>query len=162
MKRHFLPACAPALILMTSAAPASAQAVQARTPIAFTLSGCTQLPAGLTVNGSGESFLVVTSRVDQDGNIVLQQNNLVTGTAVDSEGATYSFNYHNHSTITVPPTGLPVSISGADHFNLIGKGKANNMKVHFNATGTIFSFSPLIASIVFKTVHGNPAACDPI
>jgi hypothetical protein len=162
MKRHFLPAIAPALLLVIGAPPASAQAVQTRTPIAFTLSGCTQLPAGLTVNGSGESFLVVTSRVDQDGNIVLQQNNLVTGTAVDSEGATYSFNYHNHSTITVPPAGLPVSISGADHFNLIGKGKADKLNVHFNATGTIFSFSPLIASIEFKTVHGNPAACDPI
>jgi hypothetical protein len=36
------------------------------------------------------------------------------------------------------------------------------MKVHFNATGTIFSFSPPIFTIEFKTVHGNPAACDPI
>jgi hypothetical protein len=150
------------LPVLLSSSPASAQVFQLRTPVNFTLSGCTQLPPGLTVSGSGEGFLVLTTRVDHDGNTVMEQNDLVTGTATDSNGVTYGFNYHNHSTITVPPAGLPFSFTTTDHFNLVGKGQANELQVHFVANVTIYSLNPLIATFNPVNVHGNPFTCDPI
>ena len=151
-----------AILSLITVPPASAEAVHIRTPISFTLAGCTQLPAGLVVNGSGESFVVLNSRIDQNGNAVIQRNDLVTGTATDSNGATYSFNYHNHSTTTVPPSGFPFTLETTDHFTLIGAGKANDVKAHFVASATILSLSPFVATVAFKTIHGNPFACDPI
>ena len=46
---------------------------------------------------------MLTSRTDNNGTTVIEQNNLVTGTATDSNGATYGFNYHNQATTTLPP-----------------------------------------------------------
>ena len=162
MKSRILLAIAPALLSSMTIPSASAQAFQLRTPVTFTLRGCTELPAGLTVNGSGEGFLVVNTRVDQDGNTVIERNDLVTGTATDSNGASYGFNYHNHATMTIPPAGLPFSVSTTDHFNLIGKGQANQLQVHFVATLTVYSLSPFIATADFINVHGSPFTCDPI
>ena len=139
---------------------ALADATQVRTPVTFTLSGCTSLPAGLTVNGSGEGFLVINSRVDQNGNTIIERNDLVIGTATDSNAATYVFNYHNHSSMTVPPGGFPFSFTTTDHFNLVGDGQANQLEVHFVATVTFTSPTTFIAN--FINVHGNPFSCDPI
>jgi hypothetical protein len=134
---------------------------QARAPIAFTLTGCTNLPAGLTVFGSGDDFLVINSRVDADGVSYLERNDLVTGTATDSNGAGYKFSYHNHSNITVPAGGFPWSFTTTDHFNLVGNGRADQMQVHFVARVTFPSPSdpPLIE---FVNSRGNPFFCDPI
>src|SRR5215471_7022253 len=76
---------------------AHAQTSQVRTPVNFVLAGCSVLPTGLTVYGSGESFLVVNTRIDRDGTAHIESNNLVTGTATDSNGEVYAFNYHNHA-----------------------------------------------------------------
>ena len=142
--------------------PASAQAIQVRTPVTFTLSGCTSLPAGLTVKGSGESFLVINSRVDQNGVTHIEQNNLTTGTATDSNGATYLFNYHNHVSLDVPPGGFPFRITvGTDHFNLVGDGQANQLQVHFVARATFYA-PPTPPTVEFINVHGSPFTCDPI
>jgi hypothetical protein len=134
---------------------------RARGSISFTLSSCPNLPAGLTVSGSGDDFLVVNSRVDQDGVTHMERNDLVTGTATDSNGATYGFNYHNHSNITVPPGGFPWSFTTTDHFNLVGNGHADQLQVHFVAWVTFPSPSdpPLIE---FVNSSGNPFFCDPI
>jgi hypothetical protein len=161
-QQRILLALAPAILSITTIPPVSAQAFQLRTPVNFTLRGCTQLPAGLTVNGSGESFLVLTTRVDQDGNTVMERNTLVTGIATDSNGATYGFNYHNHATITVPPGGLPFSIATTDHFNLVGNGQASQLQVHFVATITVHSLSPMVATFDITNMHGDPRTCDPI
>jgi hypothetical protein len=58
---------------------AHADTSQTRTPVNFVLAGCSVLPAGMTVSGSGESFLVVNSRIDRDGTTYIENNNLVTG-----------------------------------------------------------------------------------
>src|SRR6185503_11469334 len=134
LRARFLQTIAAAVLWMGSSA--AAEGVQIRTPINFTLSSCTQLPPGLTVTGSGESFVVLATRIDKDGNTVIVRNDLVTGTAADSEGATYTFNYHNHSIMTVPPAGLPFTVSTADKFHLQGIGKANQVKAHFVAVLT--------------------------
>ena len=133
---------------------------QTRASISFTLSSCPNLP-GLTVSGSGDDFLVINSRVDQDGVTHMERNDLVTGTATDSNGATYKFNYHNHSNITVPPGGFPWSFTTTDHFNLVGNGRADQMQVHFVARATFPSPSdpPLIE---FVNSSGDPFFCDPI
>ena len=132
---------------------------QARASITFALSGCPNLPAGLTVFGSGDDFLVVNSRVDADGVAHIERNDLATGTATDSNDASYTFNYHNHSNITIPPGGFPWSFTTTDHFNLIGNGQANHLQVHFVARVTFTSPSdpPLIE---FVNSFGNPFFCD--
>src|SRR5262245_58222116 len=136
MKNNRIVVLALSVIAMT-VPRVSAQAVQVRIPVTFTLSGCTSLPAGLTVNGSGESFVVINSRVDQNGVSHIEQNTLTVGTATDSNGATYLFNYHNHVSLDVPPGGFPFQITiGTDHFNLVGDGKANQLQVHFVARAT--------------------------
>jgi hypothetical protein len=147
----------PALVAVPSAL---ADVTQVRTPVTFTLSGCTSLPAGLTVNGSGEGFLVINSRVDQNGFTHIERNDLVTGTATDSNGATYVFNYHNHASFDIPPAGFPFSATTTDHFNLVGNGQVNQLEVHFVAT--VNFTSPTTVIFNFINVHGNPMTCDPI
>jgi len=133
---------------------------QSRTPVNFVLAGCSVLPAGLTVSGSGESFLVVNSRIDRDGTTYIENNNLVTGTATDSNGEVYGFNYHNHANQQIPPGGFPFTAEVTDHFNLVGNGQANQFQVHFVARITFLS--PISFTIQFFKAHGNPMSCDPI
>jgi hypothetical protein len=132
---------------------------QTRAPIAFTLTGCPNLPSGLTVSGSGDDFLLVNSRVDADGVTHIERNDLATGTATDSNGASYGFSYHNHSNITIPPGGFPWSFTTTDHFNLVGNGQANQMQVHFVARVTFPSPSDP-PQIEFVNSRGNPFFCD--
>ncbi len=141
--------------------PAFSQVTQIRTPVSFTLSGCTSLPAGVTVQGTGESFVVINSRVDSSTGITyVEENSIVTGKATDSNGASYIFNYHQHLGIQVPPGGFPTTADVADHFNLVGNGQANQVQVHFVARVTITS--PTSFTFDFVNVHGDPMTCDPI
>ena len=142
------------------APPVKADTSQIRTPVSFVLSGCSMLPPGLSVSGSGESFLVVNTRVDGNGITHIERNDLVTGAATDTNGATYGFNYHNHASLQVPPGGFPFTLEAADHFNLVGKGQANQLQVHFIARVTFYS--PISVTIQFFKAHGDPMTCDPI
>ncbi len=160
MKIRTTLAIVPATMALVAAPAIFAQPTQVRAPITFTLSGCTSLPAGVTVSGSGDGFLVINSRTDQNGNTVIERNDLVVGTASDSNGAAYGFNYHNHSTITVPPGGFPFSFTTTDHFNLVGNGQANQLQVHFVARVTFTS--PTTFTFELVNVRGNPFSCDAI
>jgi len=139
----------------------TAEGTRVRAPITFTLSGCPNLPAGLTVSGSGDDFLLINSRVDRDGVTHMERNDLVTGTATDSNGASYKFNYHNHANFAVQPGGFPSSVTTTDHFNLVGNGQADQLHVGFNARVTFPSPTdpPLIE---FVNSRGTPFGCDPI
>ena len=138
-----------------------AKASHVRIPIRFTMPAgrCPNLEVG--VEGSGDSFIVTNTRVDKDGVQHMIVNNLVTGTATDSEGETYGFNYHNHASFAIPPTGFPFHVALSDHFNLNGQGKANHLHVRFVARVTFISPSdpPLIELI---SEGGNPFLCDAI
>jgi hypothetical protein len=160
MNRNRLAVVLSIAIVMALPFSAYGQATQIRTPVSFTLSGCTGLPAGVTVNGSGESFLVVTTRVDSNGFTHIEQNVLTTGTATASNGANYSFNYHNHASLDIPPGGFPFTVATTDHFNLVGNGKADQLQVHFVARVTFTS--PTTFTFEFINSRGNPFACDPI
>ena len=48
-------------------------------------------------------------------------NDLINGTATDSDGAEYVFGYHNHAGVDVPPGGFPMEMFLTDHFNLNGR-----------------------------------------
>ncbi len=143
-----------------SAVVSSAQATQIRLPITFTLTPgeCSKLK--VTVEGSGEFFSVMNSRVDRNGIVHIEESDLANGTAVDSEGATYVFNYHNHASFEIPETGFPFTLEGSDHFNLVGNGTANQLHTEFVARATFYS--PTDFTIEFVNVHGNPFQCDPI
>ena len=153
-------AVALALSLSIAVPAAFGQATLVRVPITFTLTpACPNLQ--VTVVGTGESFTVTNHRIDANGVDHININTVVTGTATDSEGATYKFNYHNHASLEVPPTGFPFSLQGTDHFNLVGKGKANQLHVGFVARATFTSPSapPIIE---FVNTRENPFFCDPI
>jgi hypothetical protein len=160
MKR--LPSVAIALATLSTLTIPSAlgQANLFRSPVTFTLAGCSQLPAGLIINGSGESLLIISTRTDKDGNTITERHNVVTGTATDNRGGTYLFNYASNSTITTPPGVFPFTLSGNDHFNLLGQGPGNQMQVGFNADATVTGPNTFIFNPV--NVRGNPATCDPI
>ena len=136
------------------------QATQIRTPVSFTLSGCTSLPPGMTVSGSGESFVVITTRVDSNGYTHIERNDLTTGSATDSNRASYSFNYHNHASFDIPPGGFPFTVLTTDHFNLVGNGKANQLQVHIVARVTFTAPNTFTFELI--NIHGSPFACDPI
>ena len=148
----------PAVLIV--APSAAAKATQTRTPITFTLTpACPNLE--VTVVGSGESFLVINHRIDGNGVDHIERNDLATGTATDSDGATYLFNYHNHASMDIPAGGFPFQVTTTDHFNLNGEGRANQVHVGFVVRLTFTSpFDPPI--IEFANVRGNPMFCDPI
>lgn len=149
---------APVLVPVPSAL---AEATQIRTPVSFTLTPARCPNLQVTVEGSGESFLVINHRIDNNGVDHIQRNDLVTGTATDSEGATYVFNYHNHATIDIPAGGFPFQVTTTDHFNLNGKGRANQLHVGFVVRLTFISPSdPPIIELVNE--RGNPMGCDAI
>jgi hypothetical protein len=147
-------------MLIVVAPSVSAEVTQTRTPINFTLTpACPNLK--VTVQGSGESFLVINHRIDQNGVDHIERNDLVTGTAIDSDGATYLFNYHNHARIDIPTSGFPFQVTTTDHFNLNGEGRANQIHVGFvlRLTFTSPSDPPIVE---FVNVRGNPMFCDAI
>jgi hypothetical protein len=156
--------CAMALAIPTVVGlvpPAMAEVTQIRQPISFTLSGCTALPPGMTVHGSGESFVVMNTRIDsKTGVTYVEQNSLATGTATDSNGASYMFNYHQHLSTQIPSGGFPMTANLTDHFNLVGNGQANQMQVHVVARVTISSPTSFTFDII--NLHGDPGTCDPI
>jgi hypothetical protein len=156
-----IPALVLSIVPMVIVTPASAQTTQVRSPISFTLTpACPNLQ--VTVVGTGDSFTVTNHRIDAAGVDHIQINNLVTGTATDSEGATYRFNYHNHATLEVPASGFPFSVTTTDHFNLVGKGKANQVHIGFVVRLTITgpSDSPIVERLV--NMRGEAFLCDPI
>lgn len=159
MKR-ILPALATTILWMATIASASAQATLFRSPLTFTLKGCTQLPAGLVITGSGESLLVISTRTDKDGNTVVERNNVVTGTATDNNGGSYIFNYADHGTITMPPSVFPFTMSLTDHFNLLGQGQGNQLQVGFRADATVIGPNTFIISPI--NLRGDPMTCDAI
>jgi hypothetical protein len=160
MNGKTLTAATAAAIAMAIPFSAFGQTTQVHMPVTFTLGGCTALPAGLTVSGSGDAFIIINTRVDSNGFTHIQRNDVTTGSATDSNGATYNFNYHNHASFDIPPGGFPFTLESSDHFNLVGNGQANQLQVHFVARVTFTS--PTTFTGEFINVHGSPFTCDPI
>jgi hypothetical protein len=124
---------------------------------------CSLLPDGVSVEGSGESVAIVNSHTLPDGSTVYRVNNLIKGTATDSNGGVHKFVYHNSSTQTVSPSG-DSSISMNDTFELTGPGPHYSVGFNWRWTfpGTDLVFPP---QDNFVNLHGEVAlvvACDPL
>jgi hypothetical protein len=82
---------------------------------------CPLLPAGVRVEGSGESVAIINTRTLADGTMVVRINNLIKGDAIVSNDGVHKFVYHNSSTQTIEPDGF-TTISMNDSFVLTGPG----------------------------------------
>ena len=116
----------------------------------LTAEGCSELPAGTTVNGSGTLRTVITSTPNRT--IVIAH---ATGTASDQNGTTYRWIYSNESTSTATATVI------IDHFSLSGPGPARL------SNGFVARFTDAGLELIHS--HGDPidfetfeAHCDPL
>ena len=141
---------------------ALAKATQIRMPVTFTLNPAQCPNLLVTVEGMGESYVVINHRIDKDGVDHININTLATGSAIDSDGANYGFNYHSHASYSVAPGGFPFQVTTyTDHFNLEGEGKANQVHVGFVVRATFTSPSDP-GTFEFVNMRGTPFFCDPI
>ena len=147
-----------------AAAPAAGHQVINET-VSFTIPAdqCPKLPAGLSVDGTGERHMVVNTHTKADGSTEVRTNDLVTGVATDSNGGAHKFVYHNSSTLTIPPSG-DYSISMNDIFVLSGPGPHYSVSFNWRWTfpGPDLVFPPVDN---FVNLHGDVdlvLACDPI
>ena len=147
-----------------AAAPATDHQVVNET-VTFTIPAdqCPELPAGLSIDGSGERHMVVNTHTMADGTTEVRINDLVMGVATDSNGGVHKFVYHNSSTQSILPSGF-TAISMNDSFELTGPGP--HYSVSFNwrwtFTGPNLVFPPVDN---FVNLHGDVdlvLACDPI
>ena len=120
---------------------------------------CSQLPAGLVVSGTADLYVVTVVRVDQDGVTHLNINSRASGTATDSEGGVYKFNYSGHRSDEFPPGDFPVEVKWADHFNMVGAGRTIQVHTGFVLRGTITESG---FEMNFINTYGDPFSCDPI
>jgi hypothetical protein len=132
---------------------------------------CAAIPAAVgeinPVDNDSDRVRKVTHELTADGQVV-EQDDRITGTAVDSNGETYHFVYTNRVILNVP-SGLPatVNVHMTDTFRLRGNGL--NMNVSFNwrwdydaPAGVVLNLQPdadfPVDFFVFATADGiNPA-----
>ncbi len=159
----------PALMLFVgvssaAAAPASDHQVISET-VSFTIPAdqCPELPAGVSISGTGERHMIVNTHTKADGTTEVRTNDLIKGVATDSNGGEHKFVYHNSSTLTIPPSG-DYSISMNDSFVLSGPGP--HYSVTFNWRWTFTSLDLLWPpGDNWEQLNGDPAlifACDPL
>jgi hypothetical protein len=146
-------------LLAVVARPALA-AEQQTVPYTFVLTPDQCPDLGTTISGSGAWFFRTNTRIDKDGVTHIVQNVTTSGTATDSEGNTYRFNYHNNSQVTIPPGEYPQYVNVTDHFNLVGAGSAESLHVGFNIR-LVFTAPNQEPSVEEISVRGFPP-CDPI
>jgi len=118
---------------------------------------CADLPAGLSVDFTGTARGHFHLSTDANGVLHINGNVAITGTAVDSDGAGYRFNYHQ--TFHLQVTDSPFVVTITDHFNLVGNGAASQLH-------TFFVLKLLISgdteAVIFLNEHGDPEHCDAI
>ena len=117
---------------------------------------CPDLPADLSVEFTGTVHGHLHISTDAHGVVHLNAPDTITGTAVDSDGNTYTFNYHNMAVIR--DAGFPIEITITDHFNLVGDGPAKDLHTIFVVRLVITEAGE--EAIVFNA-HGAPS-CDAI
>jgi hypothetical protein len=148
-----------------AAAPAADHQVVNETIGPFTIPAdqCPLLPAGVSVTGSGERHMVVNTNTKADGTTEIRINDLIKGTATDSDGGVHKFVYHNSSTETILLDGTH-AFSMNDIFELTGPGP--HYSVGFNWRWTYTPPEPFFPPAHnFEQLHGEPdlvLACDPL
>jgi hypothetical protein len=127
-------------------------------PVEFTLAAgvCPDLPDDLSVDFSGIDRGHLHVSTDANGGVIVNWPDTIFGTAVDSDGNTYTFNYHN--VVTVRDSGFPIEVTTTDHFNLVGAGPATQIHAFFVMTVLITETSE---EVKVSNAHGA-AECDAI
>ena len=113
---------------------------------------------------------VTNTRTGPDGQKHVVYTATASGTAVDEQGNTYRFNYHNHQRYAVPADGSSFQVQMNDHFNLVGSGGANDIHARFAALLTFESEDDLagfnVSEFEFINQRGYEGEgfppCDPI
>ncbi|HEX5836536.1 MAG TPA: hypothetical protein VFY26_01805 [Anaerolineales bacterium] len=148
-----------------AAAPAAGHEVVTGT-VTFSIPAdqCPLLPAGVSVDGTGERKMIINTHTKADGTTEIRVNDLIKGVATDSNGGVHKFVYHNSSTETILPSGLH-EISMNDVFALSGPGP--HYSVTFNWRWTFTPPEPFWPpqEDSLEVLHGDPAlifACDPL
>ena len=147
-----------------AAAPASGPEVITET-VSFTIPAdqCPLLPAGVSVEGTGERLMIINTHTKADGTTEIRVNDLIKGTATDSDSGVHQFVYHNSSTETILSDGLH-TISMNDVFTLSGPGPNYSVTFYWRWTFTPpESFWPPAHDL--EVLHGDPDlifACDPL
>jgi hypothetical protein len=126
---------------------------------------CPELPAGVSISGTGERLMIINTRTNNDGTTEVFVNDLIKGTAVDSNGGLHKFVYHNSSTETIPPSG-DHTFEMNDVFVLTGPGPQLNVTFNWRWT-----YNPDLGEEFWpparnlEVLHGDPDvifACDPL
>ena len=147
-----------------AAAPAADHQVISGT-VSFTIPAdqCPELPAGVSVDGTGERHMIINTHTKANGTTEIRVNDLIKGTATDSNGGVHKFVYHNSSTETILPSGLH-TVRMNDSFVLSGPGP--HYSVTFNWRWTYTPPEPLWPPVHdWEQIHGDPTdifACDPL
>lgn len=121
---------------------------------------CPELPAGVSVSGSGESLTITNTRTLADGSVETRINNVIKGVATDSSGGTHTFTYQNFSTDVTLPDGSH-EISMTDTFVLSGPGPQFSVGFNWRWTYTE-SYWPPEANLQQISTRGDIFACDPL
>jgi hypothetical protein len=161
MSKYLVIAASVVACFALGVAPASAVTDVIREPASFTLPAgqCSDLPATLSVSGEGTAIISVHSTIDGQGRFHDHATTTITGTATDSLGGTYRFNYHDSTTFS-PSSDFPFVIHITDHFNLVGNGGANNVSTFFNIA--LLITGPASEELLSIHFHGDPETCDPL
>jgi hypothetical protein len=159
MSKFLVTAAVVAAWLALGSGTAAADTDVSRGPVSFTLPAgqCADLPAGLSVSGTGTETVRAHSSVDATGNFHQLFDTTITGTATDNLGGTYRFNYHNVQTFS-PSAGFPFILHITDHFNLVGNGPASKIHTFFNLTILVTGASTF--EILSAHFHGDSETCD--
>ena len=117
---------------------------------------------GLTteVTGTGEFHTVFRVSQSKSGVWKITFTQSALGTASGADGSRYVFNYANSGEYIDPvdPTTLSPVLEIVDHFNLLGQGKTQNLKVFLKGRFNSTTFEPIDDPVV----RGPDIFCDPI
>ena len=90
------------------------------------------------MSGSGQRHMVINTRTNPDGSMVVTINDVVRGTAWDLTGpGTYNFVYQNHSVERIPAGAGAHQVSMEDNFVMNGDGTVGHRRSALIGAGPI-------------------------
>ena len=140
--------------------PSLAVTQNSTTPVTFVLPAGPLCGLTTDVTGTGVFHTVVRASQSKSGvwKVTFTQN--AHGTASGADGSQYVFNYSNAGEWVNPvdPNTLPPVIDIVDHFNLLGQGNTQDLKVYIRGKLNSTTFEPIDNPVV----RGPDIFCDPI
>jgi hypothetical protein len=130
--------------------------------VSFTLTPDNCPDVATTISGSGQYYFRTNQKVMNDGSTHLIVNVTIAGTATDTEGNLYRFNYHNTLHGIAPAGASEVTFRATDHFNLVGAGGMNKVHVGFVSDVTFpgIGQGPPIGEVIIN--QRGTLSCDQI